>query len=110
MAETIPTTPVTDLSDHELAKETLRWRGPWGELPEFWSGSEAAAISDRSVLLHQELRRRGLKLPRHQSIGRRSPGSTLTVEEYDAWKSALDEWEAGSPAPLGEDVYITLEA
>jgi hypothetical protein len=105
MAESIPTTPVAGLTDHQLIQEYLRWRGPWGEIPSFWAGTEAQAISDRTTLLHQELRSRGLGLPSQQSIARRS-GSALTVEEYSAWKSAVDEWEAGSPAPKGEDVYV----
>ena len=108
MSEPISTTPAADLTDLDLIKEILHLRGPWGEIPPWWTDTERDTVSDRSVALRQELSVRELGLPRQQSIGR-SAGTSLTPEELEVWHQLVAEWDGVSPAPKGSDVRLDLQ-
>lgn len=108
MAVTLSSTPVSELSNLDVIKEILHLRGPYGEIPDWWTDSEREAVSDRSVSLRRELRVRKLGLPSQQSIGR-SAGTSLTPEELEIWHQLVAEWDGVSPAPKGNDARLDLQ-
>lgn len=104
----ISSTPTSELSDLDLIKESLHLRGPYGEIPDWWTDSERERVSDRSVALRRELSTRKLGLPSQQSIGR-SAGSSLTPEELEIWHELVAGWDGVSPAPKGDDARLDLQ-
>jgi hypothetical protein len=108
MSEVLATTPVSELSDLEVIKEILHYRGPYGEAVPWRTPTERLFIESRSVELHRELKDRKITLPSQQSIGR-SKGTALTPEELEIWHQLVAEWDGVSAAPRGEDVRLDLQ-
>jgi hypothetical protein len=108
MSEVLSTTPVSELSDLEVIKEILHYRGPYGEAVPWRTPTERLFIDSRTVELHRELNARKIKLPSQQSIGR-SNGNTLTTEELEIWQQLVAEWDGVSAAPKGDDARLSLQ-
>lgn len=108
MSEVLSTIPISDLSDLEVIKEILHYRGPYGEVVPWRTTTERLFIDFRLVELHRELNSRKLKLPSQQSISR-SKGSALTTEELEIWHQLVAEWDGVSAAPKGEDARLALQ-
>jgi hypothetical protein len=108
MSETISTTPVAELTDLEVLKEILHFRGPYGENVPWRTPTVTSLINSRSLELRSEVRTRNLKIPAQQSIGRRA-GTALTPEELEIWHELVAEWDGVSPAPKGEDTRLDLQ-
>lgn len=108
MSEPISTTPVSELTDLEVLKEILHFRGPYGENVPWRSPTENSIINSRSLELRSEARTRNLKVPSQQSIGRRA-GTALTPEEMEVWHEIVAEWDGVSPAPKGEDARLEVQ-
>ncbi len=99
---------IANLSDLDLIKEYLKLRGPYGEIPSWYTGSEKLAKEALSLSLHKEIKGRKLKIPSQQSIGRRA-GTALTPEELEVWEELVAEWDGVSPAPKGDDARLSLQ-
>jgi hypothetical protein len=107
MSEVLSTTPVSELSDLEVIKEILHYRGPYGEAVPWRTPTERLFIDSRTVELHRELNARKLKLPSQQSIGRKE--TVLATEELEIWHHLVAEWDGVSAAPKGDDARLALQ-